>query len=82
LHSTFEAKELARQIERDDLPTPVTQNFAGANRAASDFVNALGRVMLLKNQRLGATSTLTPMPPTSKLNASVRYSGSVAALKD
>jgi hypothetical protein len=40
LVSTLEAKEVARQIESDDLPTPVTQDFAGTDRSTNDFVNA------------------------------------------
>ena len=51
--STLEAKEVAWQIQSDQLPTSVTQDFAGANRAANDFINPLSRVMLLKNYRFG-----------------------------
>jgi hypothetical protein len=53
LITTLKAKELARQIESNNLPTPVTQDFASANRTANDLVNPIGEVMLLKNYRLG-----------------------------
>jgi hypothetical protein len=42
--STLEAKVVTWQIKTDNLVTPITQGFAGKNRAANDFVNARCRV--------------------------------------
>ena len=58
--STLEAKEVARQIEGDDLPTPVTQEFAGADGSANDFVNALCWVIFVKNSRFGCEGYAHP----------------------
>jgi hypothetical protein len=58
--STLEAKEVARQIESDDLPTPVTQDFAGADRSANDFVNAFNWVILVKNSCFGCEGYTHP----------------------
>jgi hypothetical protein len=42
-------QKIARQIKSADLATPVTQEFTGADWAANDFVNALRKIILVKN---------------------------------
>ena len=57
---TPKSKVVARQVEPADLSTPAAQEFAGENRSADNLINALRRIVLVKNAFFGRIGYAEP----------------------
>ena len=60
MRQNTQVQVVARQVELADLSTAITQEFAGANQTANDFVKVLRRVVFVKNAFFGRIGYAVP----------------------